>query len=152
MKGSRIGTTTLRLPDEKIRLIRAISGYENIPLCKIFEGLTDEDIQRYRETREILEKQGFLESGLTALAEIRETGGLAVRDLNPDRIASYLLSWKTKKLGSYPSCPIAEKSAKKQDNVPRPSGARFLPHRSPNRGTGFESEAAWTGCRYDQGE
>lgn len=76
MKGSRIGTTTLRLPDEKIRLIRAISGYENIPLCKIFEGLTDEDIQRYRETREILEKQGFLESGLTALAEIRERGGL----------------------------------------------------------------------------
>ncbi|MCJ7680533.1 MAG: hypothetical protein MUP70_07400 [Candidatus Aminicenantes bacterium] len=82
-----MGTTTLRLPDEKLRLIRAISGYENIPLSRIFEGLTDEYIQRYRETREILEKKDFLESCQTALAEIRDMGGLSVRDLKPDRIA-----------------------------------------------------------------
>ncbi|MFH2019527.1 MAG: hypothetical protein ABII80_02860 [bacterium] len=82
-----MGTTTLRLPDEKLRLIRAISGYENIPLSKIFEGLTDEYIQRHRETREILDRKDFLVGCQTALAEIRDMGGLSVRDLNPDRIS-----------------------------------------------------------------
>lgn len=89
-----MGTTTLRLPDEKLRLIRAISGYENIPLSKIFEGLTDEYIRRYRETREILDKKDFLENCLAALAEIMEMGGLSVRDLNPDRIAFSTMAGK----------------------------------------------------------
>ena len=36
-----MGATTLRLPDEKLKLIRAIAGYEKIPLSKSFEEMVD---------------------------------------------------------------------------------------------------------------
>ena len=81
-----MGTTTLRLPDEKLRLIRAISGYENLPLSKIYEGLTDEYVRRYRETRELTSKEGFLEICSEGLKEIKTTGGVSIRELDETRI------------------------------------------------------------------
>jgi len=59
-----MGTTTLRLPEEKLRLIRAIAGYENRPLSKIFEELVDEYIERHRETLELVGIPGFEEKSL----------------------------------------------------------------------------------------
>ena len=54
-----MGATTLRLPDKKLKLIRAIAGYENIPLSKIFEEMVDEYIERHRESLELLRIPGF---------------------------------------------------------------------------------------------
>lgn len=81
-----MGTTTLRLPDEKLRLIRAISGYENLPLSKIYEGLTDEYISRYRETRDLVSQEGFLDRCTEGLKEIKASGGVSVRELDESRI------------------------------------------------------------------
>ena len=35
------GTTTLRLPEERLKVIRAIAGYENRSLTDIYTELTD---------------------------------------------------------------------------------------------------------------
>ena len=56
-----MSATTLRLPEKKLKLIRAIAGYENRPLSKIFEELADEYIDRHRETLELLRIPGFVE-------------------------------------------------------------------------------------------
>ncbi len=67
-----MGATTLRLPDEKLRLIRAIAGYENRPLSKIFEELLDEYIDRHRESLELIGIPGFVEEGKKGLEEIKK--------------------------------------------------------------------------------
>jgi len=41
---------TLGLPEQKMKLIRAIAGYENRLMSKIFGELADEYIERHRET------------------------------------------------------------------------------------------------------
>jgi hypothetical protein len=53
--------TTIRIPEERIRLIRAIAGYENISLADIFTEMADEYITRHKETLELLKLPGFVE-------------------------------------------------------------------------------------------
>ena len=76
-----MGATTLRLPDEKLRLIRAIAGYENRPLSKIFEELIDEYIERHRETLELIGIPGFVEECGRGLEEIKKGGGKQLNEL-----------------------------------------------------------------------
>ena len=78
----KMGATTLRLPDEKLKLIRAIAGYENIPLSKIFEELVDEYIERHRESLELLGIPGFLKESEEGLEEIRAGGGKPIDELD----------------------------------------------------------------------
>lgn len=77
-----MSATTLRLPDEKLKLIRAIAGYENRPLSKIFEEMADEYIARNRETLELLGIPGFVEQTRQGLEEIRKGGGKLLDDLD----------------------------------------------------------------------
>lgn len=42
--------TTIRIPDDKLRMIRAIAGYENRSLAAIFSELAEEYIARHKET------------------------------------------------------------------------------------------------------
>ncbi len=76
-----MGATTLRLPDEKLKLLRAISGYENRPLSKIFEELVEEYIDRHKETMEILGIPGIAEENRKGLEEIKAGKGKALDDL-----------------------------------------------------------------------
>ena len=76
-----MGATTLRLPDEKLRLIRAIAGYENIPLSKIFEELVDEYVNRHRESLELIGVPGFVEECKKGLEEIKRSGGKDINEL-----------------------------------------------------------------------
>jgi hypothetical protein len=76
-----MNATTLRLPEKKLKLIRAIAGYENRPLSKIFEELADEYIDRHRETLELLRIPGFVEECQKGLEEIREGGGKNLNEL-----------------------------------------------------------------------
>ncbi len=76
-----MGVTTLRLPDEKLRLIRAIAGYENIPLSKIFEELVDEYVNRHRESLELIGVPGFVEECKKGLEEIKRSGGKDINEL-----------------------------------------------------------------------
>ncbi|UCC38622.1 MAG: hypothetical protein JSV96_12410 [Candidatus Aminicenantes bacterium] len=77
-----MGATTLRLPDEKLRLIRAIAGYENRPISKILEGFVDEYIERHRETLELIGISNFIEECKEGLEEIKEGGGKDINELD----------------------------------------------------------------------
>lgn len=74
----RKGATTLRLSEDRLKLIRAIAGYENRTLADIFTEMVDEYIERHRETMELLKIPGFLEESREGLEEIKAGGG---RDL-----------------------------------------------------------------------
>ncbi len=82
IRWSKMGATTLRLPDEKLKLIRAIAGYENVPLSKIFEEMADEYIERHKETLELLGIPGFVEECKEGLREIQAGGGKPIHDLD----------------------------------------------------------------------
>jgi len=69
------GTTTLRLPKERLRVIRAIAGYENRSLTDIYTELTDEYIARHQETLELLQIPRFLEECKNGLEEIKAGKG-----------------------------------------------------------------------------
>ena len=76
------GATTLRLPDDRLKIIRAIAGYENRSLSDIYTELTDEYIERHKETLELLNIPHFLEECKEGVAEIRLGGGKALSDLD----------------------------------------------------------------------
>ncbi len=80
-EGLKMNATTLRLPEKKLKLIRAIAGYENRPLSKIFEELVDIYIERHKETLELLAIPGFVEECKGGLKEIREGGGKDLDEL-----------------------------------------------------------------------
>ncbi len=71
----------MRLPDEQLKILRAISGYENRPLSKIFEELAEEYINRHKETMEILQIPGFVEESKKGLEEIKSGKGKNLDDL-----------------------------------------------------------------------
>ncbi len=76
------GTTTLRLPEDRLKLIRAIAGYENKSLSDIFTELTDEYIARHKETLDLLSIPGFLEECREGLEEIKKGAGKALDELD----------------------------------------------------------------------
>lgn len=69
------GTTTLRLPEDRLKIIRAIAGYENRSLTDIYTELTDEYIARHKETLELLKIPGFVEECKKGLEEIKSGKG-----------------------------------------------------------------------------
>ncbi len=76
-----MGATTLRLSDDKLRLIRAIAGYENRPLSKIFDELVSEYIGRHRETLELIGIPNFVDECKKGLKEVKEGGGKDLDEL-----------------------------------------------------------------------
>jgi len=76
-----MGATTLRLSDDKLRLIRAIAGYENRPLSKIFDELVSEYIERHRESLELIGIPNFVDECKKGLKEVKEDGGKDLDEL-----------------------------------------------------------------------
>jgi hypothetical protein len=76
------GATTLRLPEDRLKVIRAIAGYENRSLTDIYTELTDEYIERHRETLELLNIPGFAEECKQGLEEIKAGGGKNLVELD----------------------------------------------------------------------
>ncbi|MFQ5442555.1 MAG: CopG family ribbon-helix-helix protein [Thermodesulfobacteriota bacterium] len=74
-------TTTLRLPDERLRLIKAIAGYEGRSVSEIFSELTEEYIERHLETLELLNIPGFVDECRAGLDEIKRGGGKNIVDM-----------------------------------------------------------------------
>lgn len=73
--------TTLRLPEEKLSLIRGIAGYENRSLAAIYLELTNEYIERHKETMELLSIPNFLEDCLTGVEDVRAGKGIPLSEL-----------------------------------------------------------------------
>ncbi|MFA5393456.1 MAG: hypothetical protein WC081_02065 [Candidatus Ratteibacteria bacterium] len=70
-----VTTTTVRLPEEKLKLTKAIAGYEGCSLSKVFETLVDEYIAMHRETMELLGIPSFEAECLQGLEEIKRGKG-----------------------------------------------------------------------------
>jgi hypothetical protein len=75
------GTTTLRLSEDRLRLIRAIAGYENKKLTDIFTDMADEFIERHRESLELIGIPGFADECRRGLEEIKAGKGKALGEL-----------------------------------------------------------------------
>ena len=73
--------TTLRLPEDRLKVIRAIAGYENRSLADLFTELTDEYISRHKETLALLNIPNLLEDCREGLKEIKAGKGKSLRDL-----------------------------------------------------------------------
>lgn len=67
--------TTLRLNTDHLRLLKAIAGYEGKSLTDIFSEMTDEYIERHRETLLLLNVPGFAKECKDGLKEIKRGGG-----------------------------------------------------------------------------
>jgi len=64
-----------------MELIRAITGYENRPMIKIFEELANEYLERHRETLILIGIPGFTEECIQGLKEIKKGSGKDINDL-----------------------------------------------------------------------
>lgn len=74
--------TTLRLPEERLRFLKAIAGYEGRSLTEIFKDMADEYIGRHKETLELLGIPGFLEESKEGLKEIKSGRGKKLNELD----------------------------------------------------------------------
>jgi len=75
-------TTTLRLPDQKLKLLKAIAGFEGSSMSKIFEHMTDEYILRHRETMELLNVPRFVQECRAGYEEVKKGGGKRLDELD----------------------------------------------------------------------
>ena len=73
--------TTVRLPEEKMKLMKAIAGYEGKSLSRIFDGMAEEYISRHMETMELLKIPGFESECLKGLDEIKKGKGRRLNEL-----------------------------------------------------------------------
>lgn len=67
-----MSATTLRLPEKKLMLLRALAGFENRPLSTIVEELVDDYIERNKETLEVLTNKKYMDSILRGLKDAEE--------------------------------------------------------------------------------
>jgi hypothetical protein len=75
-------TTTVRLPEQKVKLLKAIAGLEGSSMSKIFEHMTDEYILRHRETMELLSVPRFVQECKAGYEEIKKGGGKPLNELD----------------------------------------------------------------------
>lgn len=73
--------TTVRLPEEKMKLMKAIAGYEGKSLSKIFDAMAEEYISRHMETMELLKIPDFDSECLKGLDEIKKGKGKYLNEL-----------------------------------------------------------------------
>jgi hypothetical protein len=74
--------TTLRMPEQKLKLLKAIAGYEGTSMGKILEQMTDEYILRHRETMDLLHIPGFVRECRAGYEEIKSGGGKRLDELD----------------------------------------------------------------------
>jgi len=75
-------TTTVRLPDEKIKLLKAIAGYEGSSMSKVFEQMADDYLLRHRETMELLSIPRFVQECRAGYEEVKKGGGKRLDELD----------------------------------------------------------------------
>ena len=73
--------TTIRIPQEKLRILRAIAGYEGKSMSEIISELVDEYIERHKETMELIGIPGFVEECKKGLEEIKSGKGKSLSEL-----------------------------------------------------------------------
>jgi len=73
--------TTIRLKEEKLKMIKAIASYEGKSLSKVFDKLADEYISQHLETMELLKMPHLLSECVEGLEEIKKGKGKDLSEL-----------------------------------------------------------------------
>jgi hypothetical protein len=77
-------TATIRIPEEKKNLLKAVASLENRKMNDILIDLIDEYVESRKETLELLAIPGLYEKVLAASREIREGKGVPIEDVRKD--------------------------------------------------------------------
>ena len=75
-----MSTATIRIPEDKKNILKAISSLENKKMNEIIVELIDEYIAGHRETLELLSIPGFYEKLIDASQEFKEGKGVSIQD------------------------------------------------------------------------
>jgi PHD/YefM family antitoxin component YafN of YafNO toxin-antitoxin module len=73
-------TATIRIPEEKKNLLKAISCLENKKMNDIIVDLIDEYVNRHKETLELLAVPGLYERIMKASREFKEKKTITLKD------------------------------------------------------------------------
>jgi PHD/YefM family antitoxin component YafN of YafNO toxin-antitoxin module len=77
-------TATIRIPEDKKNILKAISTMENKKLNEVVVELIDEYIERHYETLDLLSIPGLFETLTRASKEFKEGKGIRVKDARKD--------------------------------------------------------------------
>jgi len=75
-----MNTATIRIPEEKRNILKAISSMENKKLNEIVVELIDEYIERHKETLELLSIPGLYETLKVSSEEFKNGRGVKIKD------------------------------------------------------------------------
>lgn len=75
-----MNTATIRIPEEKRNILKAISSMENKKLNEIVVELIDEYVERHKETLELLSIPGLLEALMGSSEEFKDGRGVKIKD------------------------------------------------------------------------
>lgn len=75
-----MATATIRIPEDKKNLLKAISSLENKKMNDIIVELIDEYVERHKETIELLSIPGLYENLIKSSEEFRKGKGVSIKD------------------------------------------------------------------------
>ena len=75
-----MSTATIRIPEEKRNILKAISSMENKKLNEIVVELIDEYVDRHQETLELLSIPGLFETLMTSSKDFKNGKGTKIKD------------------------------------------------------------------------
>lgn len=73
-------TATIRIPEDKRNILKAISSLENKKLNEVIVELIDEYIERHQETLELLSIPGFYEKLISSSKELKKGRGATIEE------------------------------------------------------------------------
>jgi len=76
-----MNTATIRIPEDKKNMLKAISSLENKKMNDIIVDLIDDYIERHRETLDLLAIPGLYEKIMVASKEFREKKTVALKNV-----------------------------------------------------------------------
>lgn len=79
-----MNTVTIRIPEEKKNMLKAISSLENKKMNEIIVDMIDEYVERHRETLELLSIPGLYEKLMKSSEEFRKGEGISLEDAKKD--------------------------------------------------------------------
>ena len=75
-----MNTATIRIPEEKKNILKAISSMENRKLNEVIVELIDEYIERHKESLELLSIPGLYEELIASSNKFKKTQGVTIED------------------------------------------------------------------------
>jgi len=75
-----MATSTIRIPEEKKNILKAISSLENKKMNEIIVELIDEYVERHKESLELLSIPGLYEKLIKSSEEFKEGKGATIKD------------------------------------------------------------------------